>query len=247
MSQLKINTEEADRYACLELRQCIESIAYKKLKAYEKRVPRELFSKWQPAHVISALTELEPNSDLDSKTSIFKEDSDGKPKKHVLTFVQKEITSKFIKRRYHKLGSYLHIPTISEQSKVINKQRFHNYLIKLASELDEYAKATTYSTVASTMTIECSECKEKTIRNSKSLNEGDIVKCFNPQCKAQYVLEGIGKNTFKYRLNQAEVSCDCGEIIYIHVHRIKENAHVVCGNCKEKYLFQKRWQVAKIA
>lgn len=244
-TQLDLNTEEADRYACLELRQCIEAIAYKKLKAYVNRIPQELITKWQPAHVIAVLTELEPDSDLDSKISIFQENSDGMPEKHILTFEQKEITAKFINKRYHKLGYYLHAPTISDQSKKTNTQRFHNYLEKILGELSEYAKATAYSTVASTMSIDCSECHQKIIRNTKSLKEGSIIKCFNPECRAQYILEEINGKTFKYKIYQAELSCDCGEKIYIHVHRIKENSHVVCSKCGAKYTFSKRWTVTK--
>lgn len=245
--QLAINTEEADRYACLELRQCIEAIAYKKLKAYEKRVPDLLFSKWQPAQVMAVLTELEPDSDLDSKISIYQENTAGEAEKHILTFEQKEISVKFINKRYHKLGSYLHVPTISDQSKETNANRFHDYLLKLSSELEKYAKAIMYSTIATTTSLDCNECHQKIIRNTKSLHKGSIIKCFNPQCQAQYVLENISDNTYSFKLNQAEVSCECGEVIYIHAHRIKENSHVVCGKCGEKYIFQKRWQVAKLA
>ena len=245
--QLNINTEEADRYACLELRQCIEAIAYKKLKAYQKRIPKLLFSKWQPAQVIAVLSELEPYSDLDSKISIFQENSAGDPEKHVLTFEQKEISVKFINKRYHKLGSYLHAPTISDQSKKSNPKRFHDYLLNLSGELEKYAKATMYSTVATTTSLDCSECQQKIIRNTNSLHKGSIIKCFNPQCQAQYVLENISGNTYSFKLNQATINCECGEVAYIHVHRIKENSHVVCGNCGEEYIFQKRWHVAKYA
>lgn len=245
--QLAFDTEEADRYACLELRQCIEALAYKKLKAYKKRIPIDLFSKWQPGQVISVLTELEPDSEFDSEISIYQENAKGKPEKHILTFKQKEITAKFINMRYHKLGYYLHTPTVADQSKSINKQRFHNYLKTLASELIVFAQATTYSTVATTMTIDCSECGQKIIRNTKSLHEGSIIKCFNPQCRAQYVIEEIENNTYNYKLNQAELSCECGNLIFIPVHSIKENSHVICGRCGGKHIFQKRWHAAKIA
>ena len=245
--QLALDIEAADRYACLELRQCIEALAYKKLKAYEKRIPIDLLSKWQPAQVISVLTELEPESEFDSEISIYQENASGKPEKHILTFKQKEITTKFIKKRYHKLGYYLHTPTVSDQSKSTNRQRFHNYLVTLASELSEFTQATTYSTVATTMSIDCSECRQKIIRNTASLREGSIIKCFNPQCQAQYIVEEIENGTYKYKLSQAELTSEWGNVILIPVHCIKENSHVVCDSCGGKYIFQKRWQVAKIA
>jgi len=100
-AQLEINTAANDRYACLELRQCLESLAYKKLKAYRLRVPQSLISKWQPVQIISTITELQPNSQYDSETAFFSEDENGNPARHLLTICQKEITAKFISKRYH--------------------------------------------------------------------------------------------------------------------------------------------------
>ena len=243
--QLAINTEEADRYACLELRQCIEAIAYKKLKAYEKRVPDLLFSKWQPAQVIAVLTELEPDSDLDSKNSIYQENTAGEAEKHILTFEQKEISVRFIKKRYHKLSSYLHAPTISDLSKEKDAKRIHNYLIKLFIELEEYAKSTAYTTIDTIIALDCTECQQKIMRNTKSLHKGSIIKCFNPQCQAQYLLENID-DTYSIKLNKAEFSCECGEVVSVSAHRLKENSHVACSKCGEKYIFLKRWCAGKL-
>ena len=245
--QLALNTDLADSYACLELRQCIEAISYKKLKAYKVRAPEELFSKWQPAQVIGMLTELEPLSDVDCRISIFEEVSQGNPCRPVLTFDQKEISAKFINKRYHKLGHHLHAPTISDRSKTDDPSRFHRYLLKLADELAEYVNATAYCTIAQTISIDCQECSQKIVRNVRSLKVGNTVICFNLQCLAQYVIEDIKDNSFTYRLSQTMIQCECEEEIWIPVHLIKENSHVVCHKCGSKFLFSKRWQYTKIA
>lgn len=245
-AQLALNTEETDRYACLELRQCIETLAYKKLKAYVNRIPTDLLSKWQPAHVIAILTELEPDSEFDSNISIYQENPSGEPEKHIFTFKQKEITARFIRKRYHKLGYYLHAPTVADQSKHTSDKKFHSYLEKLAQELNEYVKATTYSTIASIMSFDCGHCKQKIARNTRSLQKGCVVSCFNPQCQAQYIIEEIDNNSFKYRLKQAELVCECGKVTFIPFHLIKENSYAFCEVCGGKYLFRKRWHVAKV-
>lgn len=95
--QVKLNTMISDRYACLELRQCIEALAYSKLKAYKDRIPSSLLSKWQPGQAIKILSELEPDSKKNSKTTICSEKNDNSERKHVVTFEQKEITASVYK------------------------------------------------------------------------------------------------------------------------------------------------------
>ena len=47
--------DESLRYACLELRFCIEAIVYAKLDAYSSYVPAVVFEKWQPNHAMKML------------------------------------------------------------------------------------------------------------------------------------------------------------------------------------------------
>jgi hypothetical protein len=240
--QLAINSAITDRYAALELRQCIEAIAYKKLAAYKNRMPQVLFEKWQPDKVISCLTALEPRSGLDSKTSISRQDLNGKPEKLICSFEQKEITTKFIKDRYHKVGNWLHVPL---ESTIIDNAKRHEDLVGLVKELTEYVSISIYSTIAHVIVFDCTECKNQIVRNSASLNSGDVVECFNKNCQAKYLIESDG-DTFRYILDEAEFECDCGEKIHLPFHKIKENLTVNCLNCKAKYNFSMNWQVVKI-
>lgn len=67
------------RYVCLELRFCIESITYEKLKTYIKRLPFSVIEKWQPPQAMKALRELEPLADEDFELFISPESSPGVP------------------------------------------------------------------------------------------------------------------------------------------------------------------------
>lgn len=58
-------SEESLRYACLELRYCIESIAYEYLKLNEKRVPEDVLGTWQPKKVMEILLQYDPDIDQD--------------------------------------------------------------------------------------------------------------------------------------------------------------------------------------
>ena len=135
---LATNSEEDLRYACLELRMCIEAICYEKLKSYQKQIPEELLETWQPQKVVESLLEYDPDIELDFSLAIFREDEDGKPEE-IPSFVgeHKAITLKFIKRSYHKLGYYLHVPTIAQQKiQAFKADDLRNDLNQMVSKLE---------------------------------------------------------------------------------------------------------------
>jgi hypothetical protein len=51
------------RYACLELRFCIEALCYDVLPHYEAELPFDAVGKWQPRKVVEALLDVDPDSD----------------------------------------------------------------------------------------------------------------------------------------------------------------------------------------
>ena len=71
-----------------------------------------------------------------------------------------------------------------EYSKLNNaSKKLHDYLVKLASELTEYANVTMYSTIAITTNFDCIECGQQICRNVASLKDGDIIECLNKALK----------------------------------------------------------------
>lgn len=159
----------------------------------------------------------------------------------LLLLNKRRLQQAFINKRYHKLGNYLHTPTVGNENKIVDKQKLHNYLIDLACELSVYVEATSYSTVVKTLCINCFECNTDIIRNSKSLNVGSIVKCFKPNCEAEYLIKEIARDNCKYEPFHAKLTCQCQNVITIPTHKIKENEYVSCKNCDNKHVFQKRW------
>jgi hypothetical protein len=243
-NQLSNNDDASDRYACLELRQCLEALAYKKLSAYANRVPQELFQTWQPAQVIELLSKLEPNSISDRAFTIYKEPRT-EHSKPVHSFRQKEITATFISKRYHKLGHYLHVPTILQASNPVSP-KFHGYLIKLRDELIEYVNSTTYCSIADIVQFKCLVCSRAIIRNIQSIKDGDLVECFDIACKATHKLKLQDGGEFTFSLHQSTFDCDCGNTIYMNTHRLRENTHVRCQSCEKKYLFEREWVVVPL-
>lgn len=50
------NQAVATRYACLELRQAIEYLAYQQLDAYLREVPDDAMRKWTPCEVMRTIS-----------------------------------------------------------------------------------------------------------------------------------------------------------------------------------------------
>ena len=69
--QLLYNGDVASlRYACLELRQCIEAIAYEKFKTYQKYILEKELNTWQPKRVFDFLRQVDPLSIEDYKFKV---------------------------------------------------------------------------------------------------------------------------------------------------------------------------------
>ncbi|MDZ7817536.1 MAG: hypothetical protein U5K55_02490 [Aliarcobacter sp.] len=235
--QLEVNSNECFIYACLELRMCIEILAYEKLKSYKERIPEDIYSKWQPTKIIKILEELEPDSRFDKKINVTNFGNESKE------FKQKEITSKFINDRYHKLGNYLHVPLTEKKQK---KDKLKEYLESLVKELEPYVRNPVYSTFSKVNRFECTECKKYFIRNSNSIKVGDIVTCYNSDCKAEFFLEKKVENGYLIKLVEAEIECfNCKNMIYVPLYKLKDKNIISCLKCKNKYIIIKDFRMEK--
>src|SRR3954470_8300192 len=83
-ARVEEGSPEALRYACLELRFCIESICYDKLRLYAKHIPPEELNTWQPRKVVEMLAEYDPDANSSYGLRIWTENENGEPQS--LTF-----------------------------------------------------------------------------------------------------------------------------------------------------------------
>jgi len=106
------NTPTSLRYACLELRYCIESICHAKLKLYEKHLTNSDFETWKPKKILETLQEYDPLVWEDSEVAFFSEKSDGTRGDFLIGGKHTNLPIGILKRHYYKLGRFLHIPTL---------------------------------------------------------------------------------------------------------------------------------------
>lgn len=227
------------RYACLEIRQCIEAISYAKMFNFKKVVPEEQFSEWNPKKIYSFLLEMEPNADKDYTLKIYKEGSNGAPNKLVFNEEHKTLTMNEIGKMYHKLGYYLHSPTIAKQPTYATdtlklSETLKGYLIKLEGVVNTSFDSN-FGIVCS---FTCEGCNGTIYHNQATLEIGKKVSCWNECCGMVYVVEN--EDLF-FKPLQFNLECQCGHKIYLNYNRLKDPCHLFCEICKARINIQKEW------
>ena len=112
------------RYACLELRMCIEALTYEMLDVHLSEVSNRIMSQWQPKRVIDEILRVSP--DADATRQIFLGPSDGSTpsSEEGWQFMgeDRRLTAKWINKAYHALGNFIHLPTIAQ----LQDKKAHN-------------------------------------------------------------------------------------------------------------------------
>ncbi|MEZ8241946.1 hypothetical protein AB6C73_26215 [Vibrio splendidus] len=237
--------EKADdaslRYACLELRQCIESIAYDKLKMYKKFVPESEFSRWQPKRVFDFLEEIEPKSTKNYEFSVIEQEHDHSLGKTIFSGTHRTLTSKHTKKIYNKLGSYLHCPTLLQQHDYFDKcKKLASELSKIVDELSPIVASTFDTNVGKFYSFRCESCAETIYHRVHGLNVGKHVRCLKSECGMLYVVKEVNGVEVDFKPLQAKIPCDCGHTTYINYMKLRDPSYVNCI-CGKVYDIKQQW------
>lgn len=153
-------------YAALELRFCLESVAYQNLAAYGEDVSTELAREWRPDQIIKMLATFDPNSDQTASFSIsvtpLPEDLDFASTDLKAAFKDKDFLpigeakripwGKF-RSYYNSLGSFLHL-----RKDLTNARPKIERLRVLIGELEEVASSTLIAAGKDLATGKCIDC-----------------------------------------------------------------------------------------
>lgn len=242
-------------HACLELRYAIEKIAYQKLKLRLGKVSSKEISAWQPRRALEILSELvDEHLEHDSSLRIAQDDELGQdvvPRKFVPIAEIKGVNPKKLGKHWQKLGSYLHIQMPKSKNAVIKKHDATNlkdYLAKVIEYLEQFNKSSADFHLSRNITVECSACNQKIIRNITLLKDRDIVYCQNPECSATYQIHKQEKDGFRFQPYICEHKChNCEHVMVFEVGpllKLKYEQHktVACAKCKTEYVIH--WKLA---
>ncbi|WP_187382871.1 hypothetical protein [Vibrio cholerae] len=241
MSLIEKADDASLRYACLELRQCIESIAYDKLKMYKKFVPESEFSRWQPKRVFDFLEEIEPTSTKDYTLRIIEQKPDRSLGNTIFSGNHRTLTSKHTKKIYNKLGSYLHSPTLFQQSDYYKKSiKLASDLSKIVEELAPIVESSFDTNIGKIVSFECESCGDAVYHRTHGLDVGKHVRCLKSECGMLYVVNEVRGTEISFEPVQAKIPCDCGHTTFINYQKLKDPSHVNCP-CGKIYDIKQQW------
>ena len=235
---LATRDKDSLRYCALELRTCIELLCYERMSIYTDELSPEHLKQWRPSHVVDLLLQCDPDSDQDCSISIAKELPDGTngPRRVLGSF--RGITKRFVNKNYHRLGAYLHAPTLSDMrsgtTKTIDEIRIS--LQETLSELEPFLHNTMVN-IASFFNFTCEICGSRNKRNLDSLSNGCIAKCIGPSCHAQYEISHVDSDTPIASLLRTPWQCaKCNKANSTHSWEVRLGEALTCTSCQTKYL-----------
>lgn len=178
--------DAALRYAALELRCALETVAFRQLKEYGKEFPGTLVGEWKADRVLKILASFDPQSDVAGDISYaLVETEDEKPTDWKPIGSTQSIGWKVFRGHYNKLGSYLHVPTPKSEGAKAPKPLPAASLSNIIESLELFAKATVIAAMKSFVSSICI-CGNTVYAGQSEFDNGDIVVCGNRKCNAIY-------------------------------------------------------------
>lgn len=219
------------RYACLELRFCLEIIAYRQLEQYGVEIPGSVVREWRPDQIIKLLASFSPGSDQDSEISIGLSNSpDSFPEKWHPSRAAKAIPWGVFRKHYQKLGSYLHAPKkVKELNFGVDKLR----LEKIALDIDHVLSSTVILALSDTINADC-DCGKKIFIGRSEYEVDELVRCGNKACGLLWkkVTLEDGRQVLQ-RATTIIYKCVCEAFMHVPIERVWDRFR--CEKCKNVY------------
>jgi len=237
------------RYACLELRSCIEAVTYEKLRAYTPRLPRDLLddsSKWQPPKLVRLLVELEGEADQEYSVYIGRTGSTQPMQFHG---EHRTFKTKWLSTNHRKLGSFLHAPrdiAPDRPRQQIEPQKLRQYLESVVEECERVVESSVTLTLAPTVEYKCQLYGRKTVANAESAKRRGRVSCL--QCEAEYLVSVAEDQRLYLKLSGWWFLClACEHQILVPSKHLVPGHEFTCNECGRKYkLVDQVWRYTAV-
>ena len=227
------------RYACLELRFCLEALAYAKVQQYQDRLPPDLLAKWQPRILMRALLEWEPDADASRLTRIYRQEPDGSRGDLVLEGLTQPLTFRTVKQHYDRLGNFLHVPVPSASTATSSLseryQKLRRTLVELVSQLEPIVSSTFSGQMAEVFNFECIGCDRPSVVNAKAASRIGLAYCVH--CGAEHRVKVHENGTPEFFLDFLVCRCRrCEAEMQLQVRHLNEGWIFACKACGAQHV-----------
>lgn len=230
---LAIGDEQSIRYACLEMRMCLETVAYTQWAQYGDKFPGILVGTWQPTIIIRTLAEFDPTSDQSVELSIgASSSSEEKPTELTPIGRTSAIEWRDFNKAYNSLGSYLHLP-VFKNGKPSDKPIKLESITNIIAKLEKLTLATVIMATHECTNAQC-ECGALIFTSNSKFETGDIVKCSNSSCNKLWIklINQAGEKILRPE-RTISFTCECKARMPIQLDKIWDPFR--CTNCNAKY------------
>lgn len=215
----------------MELRFCLEIIAYRQLQEYGEEIPGEIVGQWKPDQIIKLLASFSPGSDQDCELSVGSHNSsDSIPERWSSGGESKAIPWGVFRKHYQKLGSYLHAPMKKElRNKVVRKDA----LDKMISDIEHILSSTIILAYKRTINAVC-DCGKTIFIGCSQFEDEELVRCGNKACRSLWhkVTLADGEQILK-PAKVVVFKCNCSALMPVAVENIWDR--FTCGVCNYTY------------
>ncbi len=241
-AELSANKDERLRYAALELRMCIEAITYDRAQTFIQELPPEEYKTWQPQKLLAVLVEIEPLAASSGSLRFRQESAPGEQERPWVNIGETRVFGlKDIQRNYHKLGNFLHFPTLGQmQAGGVELKKIREHCDAVSASLGYVLAAPIHNLdFKSLVTFECEECKNKVRKRIEPGAKEVEASCF--ECKAQYIIKSTEeKDKYLRGRKTRPVNCPtqgCTHQFECPVEKIQAGAKWTCPSCRKGYGF----------
>lgn len=222
------------RYACLELRFCIEYLAIDRLQAYLVEVPNDALKKWTPRAIISEILDVDPNGDRSISLAIGIGSTSGASQAAapIQLGEDRRFTMKWANKNYNTLSNFLHAPTLfqielgADPKIEVMRTRVSEIIAELAAVLASPIQNVNFGNFFETI---CS-CGTAIKRRAGSIPKFGLT-CPNKSCEASYEVNEI-EGGFTYVIKTMPITCQCSHAMWLPLHQLKVGGEFRCMQCK---------------
>lgn len=236
------------RYACLELRFCLETVTYEKLRAYASRLPADVLSRWQPPQAVAALLELEGEAEEEYTLAVGITRGETTGPLEVIG-EHRTFTSAWLRKQYHKLGSLLHVLNVNRlggTGQPMAPEDLREYLEVVVKECERVVDSSITFTLAPIAEFTCQLCRRKIVANAESARQRARVSCLDAACAAEHIVSTGEDGSLYFHVDGSFFPCQgCGHQEFVPTKLQAEGYEFACRRCGRRHkLVDRIWRYA---
>lgn len=237
---LASNDDECLRYAALEQRMCIESLAYDLLQLHRSEASFSLMRRWQADQVLKELGEMVRGVTGDRKVEINFEGFD----RIIATEYRMELP--WARKNYHSLGNFLHTPTIREieAGEAATSQKIKMRCSEIQDRLTQILSSEMFNVTINRnceWVCDFDGCTFIMERDVDWFASNNVTTC--PKCSAEHNV-WLQDDRVWHKIRAGDWHCPkCGMKNVVARHQMTEGAIVTCSLCEDRYELRKEMRL----